>query len=108
MITDEKYKTLINEIRGISSDIASLNEDLIKDRQGLADLNVKIETLKSEVEQLRKEISAVVDDVGDRVKNTLKPAVKEVSSLKEEIEKKKVVTRKIPNRLVYLFKLFKK
>jgi len=53
-------------------------------------------------------ISAVVDDVGDRVKNTLKPAVKEVSSLKEEIEKKKVVTRKIPNRLVYLFKLLKR
>ena len=39
-------------------------------------------------------MSAITTDVGDKVKDTLKPAVKEVKSLKNEIKKKKSITFK--------------
>ncbi len=92
---NEKYDTLIREVREISSDIARLDADLTKDRQDLADFKVKMARLAEEVKQSRKETSAITKDVGDKVKDTLKPAVKEVTALKDEISKKKtiVVTR---------------
>ena len=91
---DTKYETLIGEVREISSDIARMDDDLTKDRQGMQDFQVKLDTLAGQVEQLRKEFSSVVDDIEHKVKETLKPAIKEVKQLKKEMEQKKVVALK--------------
>lgn len=91
-----QYETLIKEVREISSDIARLDADLTQDRRELADFRVQMATLVEEVNQLRKEMAAITGDVGDRVKDTLRPAVKEVTALKDEIKKRRsiVITRK--------------
>lgn len=91
---DEKYQTIIGEIRDISSDIARLDGDLTKDRQDLQDFNVKMESLKGEIEQLRKEFGSVVEDINQKVKEALKPAIKEVHNLKKEMEQKKMIALK--------------
>jgi len=88
---DHKYQTLIKEIRDISSDIARLDQDLTRDRQDVADIKVNMANLSEEVNQLRREMAAITSDVGDKVKDTLKPAVKEVHSLKDAIQKKRQV-----------------
>jgi chromosome segregation ATPase len=91
---DKKYETIIGEIRDISSDIARLDNDLTKDRHDLADFKVRIDTLTSEMEQFRKEFNSVLTDIESKVKEALKPAIKEVKNLKKEMEQKKVVALK--------------
>jgi chromosome segregation ATPase len=91
---DKKYQTIIGEIRDISSDIARLDADLTKDRNDLSDSKVQMATLTGQVEQLRKEFSAVVEDINQKVTEALKPAIKEVKNLKKEMEQKKVVALK--------------
>ncbi len=88
---DVKYNTLIKEVREISSDIARLDADLTKDRQELSDFKVQMATLTEEVKQLRVQMAHITGDVGDKVKDTLKPAVKAVDNLKDEIKKKKSI-----------------
>lgn len=88
---DRKYHTLIKEVREISSDIARLDADLTKDRHNLANLEVNMAGLSEEVKQLRKQMESIKRDVGHEVKDTLRPAVKEVTKLKNEIKGKKSI-----------------
>ena len=101
---NKKYQVLIEEVRGISSDIARLDLDLTRDRHELADFKVQMATLTEEVKQLRKEMSAIKGDVGREVEDTLKPVSKDMNALQKEISKKKtlIITK---NGLVDFFKI---
>jgi len=96
---DKQFEVLLNEIRGVSSAIERLSNDLgrdaTRDRQEASDHSVALATITEGVRQMRKAVNTITGDVGDKVGDTLKPAVKEVvvatTSLKKEISKKKSI-----------------
>ena len=86
-----QYKVIVEEIRGISSDIARLDLDLTRDRHELSDFKVQMATLTEEVKQLRKEMTAMKNEVGREVEDSLKPVTKDMNALSKEIKQKKTL-----------------
>lgn len=91
MIDDKRYQILMEEIRGIRNEVSRIDRDLGNDREHIGDLVVKMETLAQEVKQMRTLLKGSEDRVQDKVYDVLKPAVKEVAALKEEIKEKHTI-----------------
>jgi len=86
---DQQYNALMGELRslreevqGTRDEIARVDRDLTKDKLG---------GLDEQIVSMKRLITGNVDDVGDRVTDALRPAMKEVASLKQEIKNKKSI-----------------
>jgi len=95
---DQQYNALMGELRslreevqGTRDEIARVDRDLTKDRHDLEDFRVKLGGLDEQIVSMKRLITGNVDDVGDRVTDALRPAMKEVASLKQEIKNKKSI-----------------
>lgn len=96
---DQQYKALFGELKSIKEEvqatrdeIARVDRDLCKDREDLENFRVSLSNVVDEIKSLKSMVTKNVDNVGDKVTDALKPAVKEVTSLKQEIKKKKTIT----------------
>ena len=103
MKTDTQYKNLMEEIKGVRSEVAGIDEQLTRDRHDIEDFKVQMASMKSEVEQLRHELVANVSNIKTKVSAALEQPIKEVTKLSNEIKKaKKIVI--VKNSLVDWFK----
>src|SRR3972149_4981328 len=107
---DQHYNALMAELRSVREDvqatrdeIARVDRDLAKDRHDLEDFRVKLSNQDEQIDSIKRLVTSNVDDIGDRVTDALKPAVKEVASLKEEIRNKKSI---IITKMGFFAKLF--
>jgi hypothetical protein len=114
---DEKYKILLGEIRGLRNQFDDLNECQGKDREGIQNLVIEIQNLKSEVAQIRKAVNDNPARVKSQVADVVEPVVGVVQEnaqatqgLTAQIEKKKmvVVKEQIIKKKNWLQRLFGK
>jgi chromosome segregation ATPase len=88
---DTQYKNLMGEIRGMREEVGRIDRDLARDRHDLEDFRVQMDTMKSEIQQLREALTANADRVKDKVTDAVQPITKEVTKLKDVISKKKTL-----------------
>lgn len=91
MLKDSQYKNLMEEVRGLREEVGRIDRDLARDRHDLEDFKVQMDSMKSEIKQLREALMANADKVKDRVTDALEPVSKEVVKLKDVIQKKKTL-----------------
>jgi len=96
---EQQYKALFSELKTIKEDIQAtrdevsrVDRDLGNDRVDFENFRVMLGGVIEEVKSLKRLSTNNVANMQDKVTDALKPAVQEVSSLKEEIKKKKTIT----------------
>jgi hypothetical protein len=96
---DQQYKALFGELKSIKEEVqatrdevARIDRDLCKDREDLENFRVHLGHVVEQIDSLKRLSTSNVTNMQDQVTDALKPAVKEVSSLKQEIKKKKFIT----------------
>jgi DNA repair exonuclease SbcCD ATPase subunit len=93
-----QYKVIIEELRDVKAKIQEtrdeagrIDRDLTKDRHDLEDFRVRLGRVEEEIQSLKRLLTENVETMKDKVQDALKPAVKEVASLKQEIAKKRSI-----------------
>ena len=81
----------MEEVRGLREEVGRIDRDMARDREGFEDFRVQMDSMKSEIKQLRSEMGVHADRVKDKVTDALQPAVKSVKTLSNEIKKKKTI-----------------
>lgn len=98
IMEDQQYKALFGELKSIKEEVqatrdevARIDRDLCKDREDLENFRVHLGHVVEQIDSLKRLSTSNVTNMQDQVTDALKPAVKEVSSLKQEIKKKKTI-----------------
>lgn len=97
IMEDQQYKALFGELKSIKEEVqatrdevARIDRDLCKDREDLENFRVHLGHVVEQIDSLKRLSTSNVTNMQDQVTDALKPAVKEVSSLKQEIKRKRL------------------
>ena len=94
---DDQYEVLLETIRGMRTEVASIDRDLVRDRQDMQNFQVRLAALEEEMKQLRRAINTNAERVGDKVQDAIDPLAKLIS-------KKKTMVLRMPFSIPNLFK----
>jgi predicted nuclease with TOPRIM domain len=101
-MNDDQYKVLLSEIRECRDEVqqtrdetARIDRDLTKDRNDLGDFRVRLQAVENQIESMRRLIMDNQSNMKDSVQDALRPAVRQVTALTNEIKKKRsiIITR---------------
>jgi predicted ABC-class ATPase len=87
----KKNGAILETLRRIEDNQASMDRDMEKDRQGLQDLTIRLEAVESELKQVRKALNLNVERIKEKVAEAVKPATEATKDLTTEIKDTKTV-----------------
>jgi chromosome segregation ATPase len=88
---DKQYEQLIKEVRGISSRLADMDNNLARDREQLGDFNVRLSKVEAEIEGFRKSLRNNANQVRDQVVEAVTPIMESADGLAESIDEATIV-----------------
>jgi hypothetical protein len=97
-MNDEQYKILLGEIRGLRNQVDDMNQCQGEDRQGIQNLVIEIQNVKTEVAEVRKAVNQNPARVKSQVADVVENVVGATQELTTQIEKKKMVSIKEPKK----------
>jgi chemotaxis protein histidine kinase CheA len=87
----EINETILKTVRQIQENQDNLDRDLTKDRQDIQNLNIKVETLISEMAETRRAINLNAERVKQKTSEAIEPITEATQNLASKIAKSKTV-----------------
>jgi regulator of replication initiation timing len=86
-----KEDVIIETLRRIEDNLASMDRDMAKDRQDIQNLSVGYEEIRIELVELRKAVNLGAERTKDKVAEVVQPIAKATENLSSGIAKSKTV-----------------
>jgi len=87
----ETNATILETVRRIEDNQASMDRDMEKDRQNLQDLNIRLGSVEAQLSELRKAVNQSAERTRDKLAEAVVPVVQATDKLTGEIKKSKMV-----------------
>lgn len=91
-------ETILETVRRIEDGQAGMDRDMEKDRQNLQNLSIRLEAVESELSQLRKAVNQNSERTRNKVAEAIEPVISSTNRLTTQIQKKKMVILKQPEK----------
>lgn len=88
---DKTNELILQTVRRVEDNQASMDRDMEKDRQNIQDLTIRIEALESEIRQVRQAVNLSAERTRDKVVEAVEPVVESSERLASQIKRSKKV-----------------
>jgi chromosome segregation ATPase len=90
-MTEDQIKVIFDRLESIQKSLDRIDRDMGDDRKNLQETPIRLGSVANQVEQMREAVHTLPGKLKDKMEDAVKPITEEAHSLKETIEKKRVI-----------------
>jgi hypothetical protein len=98
---NDTNEAILQTIRRIEDNIARIDLDMEKDRQGIQDLNIRSKAVEAELVEIRKAVNQTAIRTRDRVAEAVQPLIDSTDKLEARVKKSRMVVLKEETKTIW-------